>query len=129
MVGTDFIVEAQPNATTVFCVEGLTSVRNIDPAITGHVILYAGQFTTVARGAAPSDPQLATNSVLQSQIDQTTVGPPEPGGPGAVIPATQVGWHIGSLSEAESVGLIVGAAAGAAAAIAIPLAIASPNAL
>jgi len=128
VAGTDFIVEAQPNATTVFCVEGLTSVRNIDPAIPGQVILYAGQFTTVARGAAPSGSQLADNLVLQSQIDQTLVGPPEPGGPGAAIPTTQVGWHIGSLSEAESIGLIVGAAAGGAAAIAIPLAISSPDA-
>jgi ferric-dicitrate binding protein FerR (iron transport regulator) len=128
MVGTEFIVEAQPNATTVLCMEGLTSVQNIDPAITGHVILYAGRFTTVARGAAPSDPQVATNPVLQSQIDQTLVGPPEPGGPGEVMPAAPVGWHIGSLSEAESAGLIVGVAAGAAAGIAIPLAIASPSA-
>ena len=127
VAGTDFIVEAQPNATTVFCIEGLTSVRNIDPAVTGHVILYAGRFTTVARGAAPSDPQVGTNPVMQSQIDQTNVGPPEPGGPGEVMPAARVGWHIGSLSEAASAGLIVGAAAGAAAAIIIPLAIASPS--
>ncbi|MGA2986237.1 MAG: FecR family protein [Terriglobia bacterium] len=129
VVGTDSIVEAQPNATTVLCVEGLASVRNIDPAITGHVILYAGQFTTVPRGAAPSGPQRPTDLVLQNQIDQTAVGPPEPGGPGAAMPEAKVGWHIGSLSEAESVGLIVGAAAGAAAAIAIPLAIASPSSL
>ena len=128
VAGPDLIVEAQPDATTVLCIEGPASVRNIDRAIIGHVILYAGQFTTVARGRAPSDPQRATNSVLQSQIDQTTVGPPEPGGPHAARPAAQVGWHIGSLSETESRGLIVGAAAGAAAAIAIPLAIASPSA-
>jgi len=128
VVGTDFIVEAQPNTTTVLCIEGMTSVQNIDPAITAHVILHAGQFTTVARGAAPADPQLATNPVLQSQIDQTTVGPPEPSGPGAAMPAAQrAGWHIGSLSEGESEGLIAGIIGGALA-IAIPLAIASPNA-
>jgi hypothetical protein len=105
------------------------SVRNIDPAINGHVILHAGHFTTIARGAAPTDPQLTTLSMLQSPIDQTTVGPPEPGGPGEVMPAAKVGWHIGSLSEAASAGLVVGAAAGAAAAIIIPLAIASPSSL
>ena len=103
-------------------------MRNIDPAIAGHVVLDAGQFTTVVRGRAPSEPQRATNSVLQSQIDQTTVGPPEPGGQDAAMPAAQVSWHIGSLSERESVGLLVGAAAGAAAAIIIPLANASPSA-
>jgi hypothetical protein len=127
VVGTDFIVEAQANATTVLCMEGVTSVQNIDPAVTGRVILYAGQFTTVARGAAPSHPQRATTPMLQSQIDQTTVGAPEPGGPEAAVPAAPGGWHIGPLSQAESAGLIVGVAAGAAAAIAIPLAIASPS--
>ena len=103
-------------------------MQNADPSVTGHVILRAGQFTTVAQGSAPSAPQVTSSVVLQSQLDQSTVGPPVPGGPGQVLPATPEGWHIGSLSEAESAGLIVGATAGAAAAIAIPLAIASPSA-
>jgi hypothetical protein len=128
VVGPDSIIEAHPDATTVLCIEGLVAAGNIDPAIKEHVIVSAGKFTDVARGRAPSDPQTATNFVLQSQIDQTIVGPPEPGGPGAVISAPQVGWHIGSLSEADSVGLIVGTSAGVAAAIAIPLALASPSA-
>ena len=128
VVGPDSIIEAHPDATTVLCIEGLVAVGNIDPAIKEHVIVSAGKFTAVARGRAPSDPQTPTNFVLQSQIDQTIVGPPEPGGPGAVMSAPQIGWHIGSLSEAESVGLIVGASAGVAAAIAIPLALASPSA-
>ena len=128
VVGSDSIVEAQSNATTVLCVEGVAPVQSIDPAITGHVVVYAGQFTTVARGAAPTDPQRAANSVLRSQLDLTSVGPPVPGGPGEAVPAPPVGWHIGSLSEAESKGLIVGIAAGAAAAVIIPLAIADPSA-
>jgi hypothetical protein len=127
VVGPDLIIEAHPNATTVLCIEGLASVGNIDPAITKHVIVSAGQFTAVGQGRAPSDPQAATNSVLQSQIDQTDVGPPEPGGPGAVMPAVQVGWHIGDLSEAESIAAIAGTAAVVAAAIAIPLALVSPS--
>jgi hypothetical protein len=127
VVGPDLIIEAHPNATTVLCIEGLASVGNIDPAITGHVIVSAGQFTAVAQGRAPSDPQTAANSVLQSQIDQTNVGPPQPGGPGAVMPPVQVGWHIGDLSEAESIAVVVGTPAGVAAAIAIPLALASPS--
>jgi hypothetical protein len=127
VVGRDLIIEAHPNATTVLCIEGLTSVGNIDPAITKHVIVSAGQFTAVAQGRAPSDPQSASNSALQSQMDQTNVGSPEPGGPGAVMPALQIGWHVGDLSEAESIGVIAGTSAGVAAAIAIPLALASPS--
>ena len=127
--GADFIVEAQPDATTVLCIGGLTSVRNADPAVTGRLILYAGQFTTVARGAAPSAPKLAANTVLQSQVDQTTVGALAPGAPGAAMPAAPAGWHIGSLSQEASIGVIAGPAAAAAAAILIPRAIASPSTL
>jgi len=127
VVGRDLIIEAHPNATTVLCIEGLTSVGNIDPAITKHVIVSAGQFTAVAQGRAPSDPQSASNSALQSQMDQTNVGSPEPGGPGAVMPTLQIGWHIGDLSEAESIAAVAGTAAIVGAAIAIPLALASPS--
>jgi len=127
-IGPDVIIEARPNATTVLCIEGLASVGNIDPAITGHVIVSAGKFTDVVGGRAPSAPQSATNSVLHSQMDQTDVGLPEPGGPGAVMPTLQIGWHIGDLSEAESIAVVVGTPAGVAAAIAIPLALASPSA-
>lgn len=127
VVGPDTIIEARPNATTVLCIEGQALVGNINPAITGHVLVSAGQFTTVTQGQAPSDPQRATDSELQGQIDQTTVGPLEPGELDTVLPAAPVGWHIGSLSEAESIGLIVGVAGGAAAGIAIPLALASPS--
>jgi len=128
VVGPDSIIEAHPDATTVLCIEGLAAVGNIDPAIKEHVIVSAGQFTAVAQGRAPSDPQSATNSVLQSQMDQTNVGPPEPGGPGAVMPVLQIGWHIGDLSEAGSIAAIAGTSALVAAAIAIPLALASPSA-
>jgi len=127
VVGTDLIVEAQPHATTVYGIEGLISVRNIDPTVNGHVILYPGQFTSVAPRAVPTDPQPVASSVLQSQIDQTSVGPPEPLGPRGAMPAPGTGWHIGPLSKAEAAGLAVGIAAGAAAAIIIPLAIASPS--
>lgn len=128
VVGPDLIIEAHPKATTVLCIEGSAAVGNIDPAITAHVILSAGKFTDVAGGRAPSDPQSATNSVLQSQMDQTDVGPPEPGGPGAVLPTAQIGWHIGDASEAESIAGVAATAAVVAAAIAVPLALASPSA-
>ena len=129
LLGTEVIVEAQPDATTIYCLDGMTSVRNVDSAVSGHVILHAGQFTTVKRGAAPAEPQPTSSPVLLSQMEQTEVGPPEPGGPGQHGLAGGESWHIGPLSEAETLGIIGGAAAGAAAAIIIPLAIASPSKL
>jgi hypothetical protein len=117
VVGADFIVEAQADKTAVYCIEGMVSVRNILPDIAEIFILHPGEYTSVASGSPPSLPMITPNSVLQSQISQTTVGPTA----AEKRRAAPVGWHIGSLSEAESVGLVVGLAAGTAAAIAVPL--------
>ena len=116
--GPDFIVEAEPDYTRAYCIAGTVSIQNIDAAVAGQVILHAGEFTEVVRGLSPAVPERATAILLQGKIDQTMVAPAAAGRPS---PA-QAGWHIGSLSEAESVGLLVGIAAGAAAGIAIPLA-------
>jgi ferric-dicitrate binding protein FerR (iron transport regulator) len=119
VVGADFIVEAQADKTGVYCIEGMVSVLNIEPHIAEQVILHPGEYTSIAPDLPPSVPMNTPNSVLQSQINQTTVGPTA-GGLGGQARTTPVGWHIGSLSEAASVGLVVGAAAGAATAIAVP---------
>lgn len=122
MVGSDFIVEAEANVTRVYCLEGIVSIQNSDAAVAGEVILHAGDFTTVARGLAPSAPVRAPHNLLQGQIDRTMLVLPA----GGRTPAGLAGWHIGSLSEAESVGLLVGVGAGAAAGIAVPLATSGP---
>jgi ferric-dicitrate binding protein FerR (iron transport regulator) len=121
VVGTDFIVEAQVDGTRVYGIEGVVSVQNMDPAVAGQVLLQPGEFTTVASGLPPSAPAGTPDTLLQSQINQTTVAPGA-GGPGGAAAASQGGWQIGSLSEAESIGLAAGAAAGAAAGLAVPLA-------
>jgi hypothetical protein len=68
-------------------------------------------------------------------IAASSVGVPRPGKEGdeqaaaGGTPGTQGGgWHIGSLSHAASIAVVVTAAAGATAAIWIPLALASPSA-
>jgi len=122
IVGADFIVEAQADKTAVYCIDGMVSVRNILPDIAEVFILHPGEYTSVASGSPPSAPVITPNSVLQSQISQTTVGPTA----AEKRRAAPAGWHIGSLSEAESVGLVVGLAAGTAAAIAVPLITAGP---
>ena len=121
-VGSVLLVHAFPNVTEVYCVEGLCSVQNINPAIAGQVTLHAGESTTVPRGLPPTAPVQPSDAQLQSQVELTNVGGGGHG-PGSVA---KVGWHIGSLSEAESIWLVGGIAAGTAAAIAIPLATRGP---
>lgn len=128
VVGTIPITEAFRDLTRVFCVEGVLTVRNINPAIVGQVTLHAGQFTTVARGLPPTAPVQASPAQLQSQINQTNVGPPteRAGGPGGLGGAAKAPWHIGSLSHAASIAVAATAAAGAAAAVSVPLATRGP---
>lgn len=120
-LGSDFIIEAHPEVTTVYCLEGLISIHNVDAALTGQAVLHAGELTTIASGLPPSAPVEAASTLLQAEITQTVLPPPSGGRRAAA------GWHIGSLSEAESIGLLVGLGAGAAAAAAIPLATAGPS--
>jgi len=122
--GSDFIVEAQVEGTRVYCVQGTVSIQNIEAAVGGQVTLHSGEFTRVDRGLPPSAPAPAPDRLLQSLIDLVAVPPPNTERRMAAEPMP--GWHIGSLSEAESAGLLIGAAAGAAAAVAVPLATATP---
>jgi hypothetical protein len=119
VAGADFIVEAQADKTGVYCIEGMVSVQNIEPDIAERVTLRPGEYTSVAPGQPPSAPMNTPTPVLQSQINQTTVGTTT-GGLGGQAKTTPVGWHIGSLSEAASIGLVAGIGAGAAVAVAIP---------
>jgi len=56
--GTDFttLVGGAPLATDVFCMDGSVSVRNIDPAVPGAVLLRPGTMTSVAAGRPPTTP-------------------------------------------------------------------------
>ena len=125
VVGTDFIVEAQVNTTKIYCVEGMVTVQNIDEKVPGQVVLHAGQQTSVAPFLPPAAPVNTPDALLQSQISRTTVGAAAAAGveapsaaPGTTTKSASAkpGWHIGSLSEGASIGIIVGAAGGAAAA-------------
>jgi ferric-dicitrate binding protein FerR (iron transport regulator) len=130
VVGSVLLVHAFPKATEVYCVEGLCSVQNTNPAIAGQVTLHAGEFTTIPRGLPPTTPVQTSPAQLQSQINQTNVEPSTsaasgPGGPGG---AAKVPWHIGSLSEANSILLAAGIAAGTTAAVAVPVITSRPAA-
>jgi hypothetical protein len=51
--GTEWIAEAQPDATAIVALAGRVAVRNADPAQAGEVVLLPGEGTTVPAGAPP----------------------------------------------------------------------------
>ncbi len=125
VVGTTFIVNAGPNSTSVFNVEGVVTVQNINPAIAGKVTLNPNQSTTVSSGLAPTGAAATSLSEMQAQMGATDVptttvagptGPPGPGGPGAGAGAT-AGGTAGGLGSALTVTNLAGAAAGGVAAV------------
>lgn len=86
VVGTDFIVVAEADVTTIYVLEGRLRVRNIDPNVAGEVIVGPGQFTIVRRGEPPTQPDSSDRTALMGVIGETNVGPPETGEAGGVVP-------------------------------------------
>ena len=127
VVGTTFIINAGPNFTSVFDVEGVVTVQNINPAIPGKVTLNPNQSTSVAGGLAPTAPAATSLSEMQAQMGATDVpttavagpagaqGPGGPGAPGAAAGATG-GGAAGGLGNALTATTLGGAAAGGVAA-------------
>jgi hypothetical protein len=54
--GTDFTVDALDLLTRVEVFRGLVAVQNVDPAVTGRVLLHANQTSIVRRGEPPTPP-------------------------------------------------------------------------
>jgi hypothetical protein len=76
VVGTIFFIEAFQQLTRVYCLEGVLTVQNINPAIVGQVTLQAGQSTTVPQNGPPSAPAPTSSSEFQNLISQTSAGEP-----------------------------------------------------
>ncbi len=75
VVGTIFFIHALPNLTRVHCIEGVLTVRNINPVIVGQATLKAGEFTTVPKNLPPTGVLRAPPAQTQSEIAQTNVQP------------------------------------------------------
>ncbi len=56
-VGAVILIGAFPRRTGVCDMEGVVSVRNVDTAIPGEVVLHAGECTSVALGQTPIEPE------------------------------------------------------------------------
>jgi hypothetical protein len=71
--GTDWITEAAPATTAIVALEGQVAVRNVDPGISGEVVLGPGEGTDVAAGAAPSGPVVWGDARRNAFIERTSL--------------------------------------------------------
>jgi hypothetical protein len=71
--GTDWIVEAAPEASAIVALEGRVAVRNVASAVPGEVVLGPGEGVTVTPGAPPPDPAVWGDARRESFIARTTV--------------------------------------------------------
>jgi ferric-dicitrate binding protein FerR (iron transport regulator) len=108
VVGTVFLVQAAPNMTRVHCIEGLVSIRNINPAIIGSATLHAGEMSSVGRGVPPTGAFRPPASQFQAQINQTSVGPPAPGPAAGGIGAPPSGAAAGVSNVASAASTATG---------------------
>lgn len=116
VVGTIFVIVAEPNLTRVFCIQGLLTVQNINPAILGAVRVGPGQSTSVPQGAPPASVVQTPPTEVQSEVSQTNVQPtttaagpagPSAGGAGGAAPS--VGMSATSAASAAAGGVAAGA--------------------
>ena len=71
--GTDWISEVTPDATATVTLEGQVALRNIEPALTGEVVLGPGEGTTVNADAPPTAPTVWGDARRNQFIERTTV--------------------------------------------------------
>jgi hypothetical protein len=71
--GSEWIAEAQPDATAVLSLEGEIAVRNADPDIPGAVALGPGEGVTVEAGAPPPAPTVWGAARRESFLERTAV--------------------------------------------------------
>ncbi len=73
VVGTEFIVEAGPNSTRVWCIEGVVEVWNLNPATKRKVRLQPSQYTTVGFNLPPTQPVTLSIAQMDKAIRLTMV--------------------------------------------------------
>lgn len=70
---TDWIVEAGPDATAIVALDGTVAVSNIDPTVSGTVLLGPRDGTVVARGSPPATPNRWGAPRIGRSIDATAI--------------------------------------------------------
>ena len=112
VVGTHFIVEAEPKRTRVWCIEGMVRVRNLNPAILGVMVLHAGEFTTISLGLPPAAVTSISPAEMQRQINQTNPSPPA-GGMGGQANFLNAATVAAGAAAAAGAGVAIGRVNGA----------------
>jgi hypothetical protein len=71
--GTDWILQADSNETSVVVLEGRVTVASVDRRLGPAVVLGQGEGTTVARGAPPTPPKRWGQARVDSVIAATSL--------------------------------------------------------
>ena len=106
------------NETDVTSIQDDVDVSNVDPNVTGHVLLHTGQSTRVLRGFPPTGAITLSSNQITQQTNTTDVqeglhGAP-PGGGGTTGGVTgALGRGTGNLATAGAAGMGAGLGAGA----------------
>ncbi len=79
--GTDFEAHHPKPCSTVYTHAEDSYAKNLDPAISGEVIVPAGFLTTICEGAKPTDPVQASGEFLEGTIPLRGVDTTRPGTP------------------------------------------------
>jgi hypothetical protein len=69
--GTDWITEAAAASTAIVALDGQVTVRNVETAVLGQVVLDPGEGTDVAAGAPPSGPVVWGDARREAFIERT----------------------------------------------------------
>jgi hypothetical protein len=69
--GTDWITEAAAASTAIVALDGQVTVRNVETAVPGQVVLDPGEGTDVAAGAPPSGPVVWGDARREAFIERT----------------------------------------------------------
>jgi len=88
VVGTTFLAQALPDRTEVYCIKGMVSTRNVDPAIAGAITLHPGESTMVIRGQTPTRPAVVSDTQIQGEMNLTEMRRPSENRP--AVPFLQV---------------------------------------
>jgi hypothetical protein len=71
--GTEWIAEAERQATAIVALDGEVAVSNVDPVVPGAVVLGPGEGVTVEVGAAPPAPTVWGDARREAFIERTTL--------------------------------------------------------
>lgn len=71
---TSLVISSLSKNTTVRCIEGTASVRNVDPSIPDIVTIHAGEQTQIDLNHPPTHPRHSSPADISNDLNATNVG-------------------------------------------------------